>query len=179
MGALLGLLSFFMSPIGRYIAIAGVSVLAIGGAYLKGDIHGYHKGRDEVQAKWDAATAADIKRGDEARREAEAFVVKPPSRFYRSFHPGRVPNDKWDRDKGAVQPVAPYSLLSVPRHPGNSPLRPSPQHDRPAPRVLVKSSYCETVRWAAKNFTQEQLDHYRSIATPQQLADAEACLKGV
>lgn len=169
------ILALIFSPVGRVLIIAVASVAAVAGAYLKGDIHGYNKGREEVRAEWAKATAEDIKRGEDARLKAEQYVAKPPSVFYRVTRPGSVPNDKWNRDKGAVRSMAPLNLLGGTRHTANGAGNSSTQHDGPAPRVLVD---CAKVKWAVKNLPQSTLDYYQQHSTPEQKAAGEACLKG-
>ena len=171
MGALL---AFLFSPIGRIVAIAGVSLLAVSGAYFKGDIHG----RSEVQAKWDAANAADIKRGEEARTQAEQYVAKNPPRIYPGGTVGSVPNDKWNRDKGAVRTVAPYSLLGQQGHPADRRVGKSTQHDGATPGVLVTVPSCAMISWAIAHLPQEKLCEYQKTATPAQIEAGKKCNAG-
>lgn len=66
--------AFFLSPIGRYIAIGAVILAALGGIYMKG----HSDGADNVQRKWDAAVQAAIEKGRKARDDAERDVTADP-----------------------------------------------------------------------------------------------------
>lgn len=87
----MAVLSFFLSPVGRWIAGALALLLVVGGIYLKGE----RDGADRIQRKWDAAVHAAIERGNKARGDAE-----------RSVPDDGVPNDLFDRDKSTVRGVA-------------------------------------------------------------------------
>lgn len=52
--------------------VIGVAVLALGLAVW---LHGYARGKDNVQAKWDAAVAKEVARGDKARADARRAVA--------------------------------------------------------------------------------------------------------
>ena len=83
--------SFFLSPLGRWVG-GGVIVAAfIGGIYIKG----YVDGKQNVQAKWDAAIQAAIERGENARDEAERTVPAKPE-------PGGLRHDRFNRDGGTM-----------------------------------------------------------------------------
>lgn len=88
---MMSVLSFFFSPIGRYVAIGIVILAALGGIYAKGR----SDGASAVQSKWDAAVQAATERGADARREAERTIDGNGNAV-------RVPNDKFDRDRGAM-----------------------------------------------------------------------------
>jgi hypothetical protein len=74
MAALLGLLQFFLSPIGRWI---GVGVL-IGAAYLAGDVRGrrieYAKCEEAAKAAQQAADAQDLQAALDANADASKVV---------------------------------------------------------------------------------------------------------
>lgn len=174
MGAII---SFFLfSSAGRYL-LAGIAIIAaLGAAYLKVEHDGYIRGSTEVKKQWDAAIAADIKRGEDARRDAEQFILQNPPTIYPSDN-GQppvvsVPNDQWNRDKGDVQPVAPHTVLSKPRHAPDHPASKNPQPHRPTSKVLVS---CSTILWALKNLSKDTLDAYNASATPEEIAHAKAC----
>lgn len=66
------ILSLLATPLGRWIA-GGLAVLAVvGAAWLKGDAHG----RAAVQARWDAAIAADARRVANANQQAAATYAQ-------------------------------------------------------------------------------------------------------
>lgn len=67
-------IAFFLSPIGRYLAIGAVIIAALGGIYMKG----HSDGADKVQRKWDAAVQAAIEQGQKARDDAERDVTADP-----------------------------------------------------------------------------------------------------
>jgi hypothetical protein len=163
-----------------------LAIIAIGGiltgAYLKVEHDGYVRGSTEVKKQWDAAIAADIKRGEDARREAEQYVVQNPPVIYPATPATptapkqppvvSVPNDKWNRDQSSVRPMAPHHLFSLPRHSANSATNPSPQQDGTASKVLVS---CTTIRWALKNLSKDTLDAYNQSASPKERAHAKDC----
>lgn len=181
MAAIISFLLF--SSAGRWL----LAIVAIGGIltglYFKVEHDGYVRGTTEIQKKWDAAIAADIKRGEDARREAEQFVINNPPIITPEVPatpttPERppsvsVPNDKWNRDKSAVQPVAPHKLLSRPRHSADHPASKNPQQNGPASPVLVS---CTAIRNAAKSISKATLDAYYASASPADVAHAKACL---
>lgn len=180
----MGFFAFFLSPLGRYVGI-GVAVLAaLGGVYIKGDLHG----ADRVQSKWDAANVADVKRGEDARAAAERDIPPvgapdvPTGGVRGILHlNSRVPNDKWDRDQGAVRPVARDKLLGKPGQPANRPANPRPQPSRPNAGVLgviePSAAYpCWQVRLAMKTLSKETIDKYAAAATPEQRAAGAKCL---
>lgn len=47
-------LAFFLSPLGRYVAIGIAALALVGGAYWKGDSNG----ADRIQTKWNASREA-------------------------------------------------------------------------------------------------------------------------
>lgn len=51
---LLAIAKFFLSPVGRYVAIGLAALAIVGGAYWKGDSNGAAR----VQGRWDAAREA-------------------------------------------------------------------------------------------------------------------------
>jgi hypothetical protein len=70
MFALPPLAASIFGAFGKQIAI-GALVLVLGlGTWL----HGYGKGKDRVQRKWDAAIAAEQKAGTAARDRAESII---------------------------------------------------------------------------------------------------------
>lgn len=69
------IIAFFVSPIGRILAIGIAAVAIVTGAYVKGDLHG----RSVVQAKWDAAEQAAVARGEKARTDAERTIDARPA----------------------------------------------------------------------------------------------------
>lgn len=77
------MIAFLLAPLGRYAVMALVVAAVIGGIYWKG----YNNGKAVIQARWDAAVQEAIKRGVEARRDAE-----------RDVPPDGLPNDKFNRD---------------------------------------------------------------------------------
>ncbi len=79
--------SFFLSPLGRWVAGALLIAALLGGIYTKG----YSDGKQNVQSKWDAAVQAAIQRGTNARTEAERDIEPQPS-------PGSLSDDKFNRD---------------------------------------------------------------------------------
>ena len=68
------IISFFFSPLGKYLAIALVIFAAFSGTYVKGRFDGGAK----VQAKWDRAVQAAIVRGERARSAAESNADRLP-----------------------------------------------------------------------------------------------------
>ena len=82
----MNVLAFFLSPLGRWLAIGLVVVAAFSGAYLKG----HSDGASAVQAKWNAATQAAIAKAEKARADAESAIDREPA--------GGVRHDKYDRD---------------------------------------------------------------------------------
>lgn len=82
----IGTLGTIWSAFGKQIVIVGAVALLAGGVWL----HGYAKGKDNVQRKWDAATQAEIARGNKARADA-----------VRSVTSGRVRSgaDPWNRNR--------------------------------------------------------------------------------
>lgn len=81
------MIAFLVSPIGRVLAYGAIILAALGGLYVKG----YSDGKSYVQAKWDAAEQATIKRGSEARQDAERDTAIEPDSSLR--------NDRYNRDK--------------------------------------------------------------------------------
>lgn len=61
-----GILAFFLSPIGRYVAIGAIILAAIGGIYVKGR----SDGKSAYQAKLTREINTAIEKGDRARTEA-------------------------------------------------------------------------------------------------------------
>lgn len=86
----MNVLAFFLSPLGRKVALGLVFLAAIGGIYLKG----HSDGASAVQGKWDAAVQAAIERGEKARTDAESSVGADTA--------DGVRNDKFNRNKGAM-----------------------------------------------------------------------------
>lgn len=78
----MAILSFFLSPIGRYVAIGLVALLAIGGTYAKGRLDG----RSSYKAKIERQINDAVKKGTDARDHS-----------LRELDAGRVP-DAWFRD---------------------------------------------------------------------------------
>lgn len=175
MASLLAILSFFISPIGRYIAIGVISLSVAGGAYIKGDLHG----RAIVQAKWDAAVADSIKQGEEARKDAEQYVATEtaPATGFSRLVPQRLrSHDRYDGDRGAVRAV-PSDNVPLPKgHPVNGAANPSAQPSGSDAALLGVS--CQQVQWAAKNFPPDTLAFYKKNMTPAQAALSKKCLKG-
>jgi hypothetical protein len=60
------MLAFFLGPIGRYILIAGVVIVAFGGTYAKGRIDG----KAAYQAKLTREIDKAVSKGDETRIDA-------------------------------------------------------------------------------------------------------------
>jgi hypothetical protein len=85
-----------MTRLWIYLAgLAGVAVVLVG---LWG--HGYSKGRAHVQAQWDAAEAAQLQKGVDARSAAEDEVPPDDPDAAPPAEPCRVP-DRQDRDCAA------------------------------------------------------------------------------
>lgn len=61
-----GILSFFLSPLGRWVGIAAIVLTVIGGIYLKGR----SDGKAAYQAKLTREINKSIQEGDRARTEA-------------------------------------------------------------------------------------------------------------
>jgi len=80
------MIAFFLSPLGRWLGGAAVALVLVGGIWL----HGFNKGKDHVQAKWDAAVQRAIERGEKARTDAERDVGAEPA--------DGVRDDKFNRD---------------------------------------------------------------------------------
>lgn len=188
MSAILSLVSFFTSPLGRWIGAGAIVAVLLGGTYIKGDLHGAAR----VQAKWDSAIAADVQRGNDARAAAEREIpavgdVAPPAPTgVQRLNPfaRRVPDDRYDRDRtaGAVQPVARNHVLRQPGHPGNRPANPRPQPNRPQVGVLgvvqPSGTYpCWQVKLGLATLTQKKIDELAQKATPEQRAAAQKCLE--
>jgi hypothetical protein len=76
------IIAFFLSPIGRWVGIAGVSALLLGGTYTKG----YFDGRAAYKAKIERQIKDAIDKGNAGRERA-----------LRDLNDGRVP-DAWWRD---------------------------------------------------------------------------------
>lgn len=176
MAAVLSFLSFFLSPIGRYLAIGAVSVTLAGGAYIKGDLHG----RAVVQGKWDAAVSESVQRGEQARKDAEQAVASAqalPSPGFARILPQRLrPHDRYDVDTGAVRPVAPDNVPLPKRRPWYRSADKNPQPSGADPALLGVS--CAQVQWAIKNLPPATLADYKKNMTPAQAAAAAKCLKG-
>lgn len=66
----MAIIAFFLSPLGRFVGIAILAAALIGSIYMKG----YSDGSAHVQGKWDAARAAALKAGNDARSGAERDV---------------------------------------------------------------------------------------------------------
>lgn len=64
-------ITFFLSPVGRWVAGALVVLALLGGIYLKGRSDGY----SSCKTKWEAAEQAALKRGSDARISAERDVA--------------------------------------------------------------------------------------------------------
>jgi hypothetical protein len=76
-------LTFFLSPLGRYVAIALAALAIVGGAYTKGRLDG----RASYKAKIERQIKDAVEKGTDAR-----------DRALRDLDAGRVPND-WFRDE--------------------------------------------------------------------------------
>jgi hypothetical protein len=83
MTALLAIVSFFTSPVGRFVGYGLAIIAVVGGIWL----HGEHHGAKRIQAKWDQAVEASIERGEAARRDAE-----------RDTPADGMSNDRFNRD---------------------------------------------------------------------------------
>ena len=82
----MAVLSFLLSPVGRWLA-GGLAILAVLGLiYAKG----YNDGSARIQAKWDAAVQAAIDKGNTARTDATGDVERDPDGGLR---------DNYNRDK--------------------------------------------------------------------------------
>lgn len=64
------IISFIVSPVGRYLAGALAILAVVGGIYMKGR----SDGKAVVRAQWEAAERAAIEKGNAARRDAERAV---------------------------------------------------------------------------------------------------------
>lgn len=80
------LLGFVMSPIGRYLAIGGVGLAVLLGAYVKGRFDG----RAAYQAKIEREIKAAVRKGDVAREKA--------LRDFNALPDDVLPNDGFRRD---------------------------------------------------------------------------------
>jgi hypothetical protein len=76
----------FLGVIRRWALVVAVIVAAGTFCYAVG----VSNGESHIQAKWDAAEAAAVKKGTAARKDAVRAVDKLPA--------GRVRNDPYDRD---------------------------------------------------------------------------------
>lgn len=76
------IIAFFLSPLGRYVAIGLAAVIAIGGVYAKGRIDG----RTSYKAKIERQIKDAVEKGTTARDNS-----------LRELDAGRVP-DAWFRD---------------------------------------------------------------------------------
>jgi hypothetical protein len=64
--SIVGIISFFLSPLGRYAGMAGVALVLVGGIYIKGR----SDGKASYQAKLTREINTAIEKGDRARAEA-------------------------------------------------------------------------------------------------------------
>lgn len=76
-------ISFFLSPLGRYVATALAALAIVGGAYTKGRFDG----RASYKAKIERQIKDAVQKGTDAR-----------DRSLRDLDAGRVPDD-WFRDE--------------------------------------------------------------------------------
>jgi hypothetical protein len=76
------IISFLLSPVGRWVGIAGVSLALIGGTYTKG----YFDGRAAYKTKIEKQIKDAVDQGNAGRRRA-----------LDELDAGRLPND-WQRD---------------------------------------------------------------------------------
>lgn len=76
------ILAFLFSPIGRWIAVGGISILVVGSAYTKGRFDG----RSAYKAKIERQIKDAISKGDHGSADA-----------LRKFDAGELSND-WFRD---------------------------------------------------------------------------------
>jgi hypothetical protein len=79
-------LAFFLSPIGRWLALGAV----VAALWAGNSLYFYKKGETNVQTKWDAATQAAIDRGTKAHDDAVRDVGNESVDGLR--------HDKFDRD---------------------------------------------------------------------------------
>lgn len=77
------MIAFFLSPLGRYLAIGLAAVAIVGGAYTKGRLDG----RASYKAKIERQIKDAVEKGNDARNNA-----------LRDLDAGRVP-DSWFRDE--------------------------------------------------------------------------------
>jgi len=77
------MIAFFLSPIGRYLAIGIAAVAIVGGVYAKGRLDG----RASYKAKIERQIKDAVEKGNDARNNA-----------LRELDAGRVP-DSWFRDE--------------------------------------------------------------------------------
>lgn len=75
------ILAFFLSPIGRYLAIGIAALAIVGGAYTKGRIDGRAGYKAQIQGEINAT----IKDGTDARQRAadELNAGRVPERWFR------------------------------------------------------------------------------------------------
>jgi hypothetical protein len=152
----------------------------------------YFEGVSHEKEKWDAAIAADVKRGTDARSEAERAIpaitdVTPgPSTGFQRLNPftRRVPDDRYDRDRteGAVQRVAPNNVLRKPGHPANGTTGSRPQPGGQPVGVLgvIQPSGiypCWQVKIGMATLSKKKIDELAKSVTPEQRAAAQKCLK--
>lgn len=76
------ILAFFLSPIGRWVAIGAIALAALGA----NDLYFYKKGENHVQEKWDAAVQAAIDKGNAARTDAERAITADPDGLRDDFN---------------------------------------------------------------------------------------------
>lgn len=93
-------ITFFLSPVGRWVAGIVVVLALLGGIYLKGRSDGYAS----CQSKWDAAEQAALKRGSDARLSAERDVA------------GGVRLNEFDRKPDDLPTVASDQACAETRH---------------------------------------------------------------
>lgn len=103
---IIGVLVWWFTP----FRATGLAIAAGAAIFLVSFSVGVKDGSDRVQAKWDAAEQAALKRGQDARDEADTWVrdhpvVKPPSGWL------RYDRDIYNRDKDPVRRVAPNHVL--------------------------------------------------------------------
>ena len=80
-----GLISFFISPVGKIVGLIIIASLILGSVYVKG----HHDGAVSVQAKWDAAIKKETEQANEDRKNVEHDVCTTP---------GCLRDNDWNRD---------------------------------------------------------------------------------
>lgn len=79
--------AWFFPPFRKYAIAAGLVILGLLGIYRAG----YRSGGARKKKEWDNAIERDVKKGRNARADAERAVGS-----------GKLRTDEWDRDKGSV-----------------------------------------------------------------------------